>query len=156
MGIIEIAAPSAIRFQLGLKYFTLGYSQNIYPHPDYRYLAPPPKASGANYSYLAIPLNMNYLLPFISGVYFSGGIESVHVISGNSYTVSADGEIYEYELQSDKDNQFFMYKFGVGIDYKLDVLTLFIEPEYSHIIENGAFSPAMIREQISVYFGIKY
>ena len=158
MGILEIAAPSVIRFQTGLKYFTIGYSRNIYPHPDYRYFTDPPKRDGANYSYLAIPLNINYLPPFVSGFYLSGGVESVHLVSGNYFVESANGHISELNIKGFA-NQFFMYTFGIGFEYKLEVFTLFIEPEYSHNFSdaaNNSFRSSIIGEQISLNIGIKY
>ena len=162
MAILEFATPSDIRIQTGLKYFKVGYSRDIHPNPDIRYFAfaPPPKRDGANYSYLAIPLNINYFLPFVSGVYLSGGIESVHLVSGNSFTESHDGQIYESNTKGDYRNQFFMYTVGIGFEYQLDVVTLFIEPEYSHSIwdatDNSFTWSSIIGEQISLYVGIRY
>ena len=160
MGVLEFATPSVIRFQTGLKYFTVAYSRDIHPHPDYSYVVPPPKGDGANYSYLAIPLNINYLLPFVSGFYLSGGIESVHLISGNSFIESADGQIRDQNINCDYINQFFMYTVGIGFEYQLNVVSLFIQPEYSHKIwdaNDTSFSTSSIlSEQISLYVGIKY
>ena len=156
MGVLEFATPSVIRFQTGLKYFTIAYSRDIHPHPDYAYFTDPPKSSGANYSYLAIPLHINYLMPFVSGLYIVGGVESVHLVSGNSFIESADGKISEQDIKGGSENQFFMYTIGIGFEYKLDVVSLFIEPEYSHSFDSSLTSPHIIGEQISLYVGIKY
>ena len=162
MAILEFVTPSDIRLRSGLKYFKIGYSRDIHPNPDVRYFAfaPPPIRGGGTYSYLAIPVNLNYYLPFISGFYLSGGLESVHLISGNSFTESYDGQIYESNTKDDYRNQFFMYTVGIGFEYQLKVLTLFIQPEYSHGIrdENDAsFSKSSIfTEKITLNVGIKY
>lgn len=160
MAILEFATPSDIRIQTGLKYFKAGYSRDIHPNPDFRYVVPPPKRDGANYSYLAIPIDINYFLPFVSGVYLSGGIESVHLLSGNSFTESYDGQIYESNTKGDYRNHFFMYTLGIGFEYQLDVITLFVEPEYSHIIwetnDSSFLTSIIFSKQISLNAGIKY
>ena len=155
--ILEFASSTSnFRFQTGLKYFRIGYSRDIHPHPDFAYFVPPPKRDGANYSYLAIPIKINYFLPFVSGVYLSGGIESVYLVSGNSFIEFADGQIREQDIKGGSKNQFFMYTVGIGFEYKIDVVSLFIEPEYSHSFDSSPTSPSIIGEQISLYVGIKY
>ncbi len=161
MAILEFATSSAIRIQTGLKYFEVGYSRDIYPVKDLRYFDPTPipNRDGRNYSYLAIPINLNYSMSFVSGVYLSGGIESVHLVSGNSFIEFTDGRISESNSRGNSKNQFFMYTVGIGFEYHLDVMTFFIEPEYSHSYDSSPTyptSPSIIGEQVSLYVGIIY
>ena len=159
--ILEFASSTSnFRFQTGLKYFKVGYSNGIQPNPDYKYFTAPPVEGGSNYAYLAIPLNFNYLMPVVSGLYLIGGVESVHLLSADNYFIGADGDISESNTTRKFRNQFFMYTVGIGFEYQINVVTLFIQPEYSHRIgdsnDTSWSTYSIICEQFSLNVGIKY
>jgi hypothetical protein len=160
LALVEIATPSNIRFQSGLRYFKSGWEHAIYPHPDWQYYMPPPVREGEDYHYLSIPVNLNYYLPFLSSVYLSGGIETVFVISGYSFLEVPDGDKYKTYLNDNRQNPFFMLALGVGYEFGFESVTLFVEPEYSHVIwdtsDNSFRTFGMIFEQIRINFGVKY
>jgi hypothetical protein len=69
-----------------------------YNRGDIKYFVPPPIRSITTLSFLAIPLDFNYSLPFLSNVYLSGGIEGAKVISANSVAQYNDGTKAEDDI----------------------------------------------------------
>jgi len=159
MAILEFYNDSYFSFQTGLKFYKISYSYDFRRDDKLRYFVDPPHLTGANFSYLSIPIDVNYHLPFISNVYISAGLETVLILSGNTYIEESDGEIVETSTNNDYKSPFFMYMFGVGYEYQLEIATLFIETKYSHNIgdtdDHLYNSSNIIIEQISVNFGLK-
>jgi len=159
MVILEFYNDSNFRFQTGLKFYEISYSYDIHRDPNIMYIEDPPNLNGANFSYLAIPIDVNYHLPFISNFYLSAGFETVLLLSGNTYYEKSDGEIYETPTTNGYRSPFFMYMFGVGYEYQLEIATLFIEAKYSHhigeTVDHLYNSSSIIIEQISINFGVK-
>ena len=156
MTMVEFSAYSTLRFQSGIKYFKTGYSHEVnYNFEDIRTVVPPPKSIGAMRSYLAIPIDLNYFLPFTSGVYLSGGIEGLYLLSAKSYSEDYNGEYKEWDTKDDFKNHFFMFIVGIGYEFQVDRFTLFIEPEYSRSTRAINSGSSFRMEQISINIGVK-
>ncbi len=158
MAIVEISTKSVVRMQTGLKYFKMGYTFE-YNRDDVRYMVPPPLQSSNTLLFLAIPIDLNYSLPFLSGLYLSGGIEAAKVISANSIDYYNGGRTVENDITDTYRKLNFLLFVGFGIETEINNITLFIEPEYSRslkgIIDTNALSNFEI-EQISLNIGIKF
>ncbi len=155
MAIIEFSAPTVIRMQSGIKYFKTGYSHDVSYYDDILTFAPPPKRSGAMRSYLAIPIDVNYFLPFISGVYLSGGLEGLYLLSAKSFSENYNGEYQEWDTTDEFKNHFFMFIVGIGFEFQVDKFTLFIETEYSRSTRSVTKLSRYGMEQISINIGVK-
>jgi len=157
MAILEISHESSVRVQTGLRYFKMEYS-NDYNRDDIMYFVPPPLRSITTLSFIAIPIDFNYSLPFLSDLYLSWGIEAAKVISASS--------VDYYYSKTEKDNIINNYRklnflifIGFGFEKRIDKVILFIEPEYSRSIQTILNSNALSKleiEQFSLNVGIKF
>ncbi len=158
MAIVELSNESPVRIQTGLKYFKMGYTFD-YNLSDLRYIAPPPSQSITTISYLAIPIDINYSFSFLPELYLSGGIEAAKAISAKSTAYYDDGTTYEYDIMDNHRKLNLLLFIGFGVEYKVNNVTLFIEPEYSRslkgMIHSGVLSNLQI-EQFSLNIGMKF
>ena len=159
MAILEISHESVVRVQTGLKYFKMGYTVD-YNWDDVMYFVPPPLKSVATLSFLAIPIDINYSLPFLSEVYISGGIEGAKVISATTVAYYGDeGTTVEDNIIEHYRKLNFLLFIGFGVEKQINKVTVFIEPEYSRsakgIINSNALSNLEI-ERLSLNVGIKF
>ena len=159
MGLLEISGNPNSRVQLGLKYFKIGYTSEYKPDYSVRYIAPPAKSTGSTLSFLAIPIDINYILPFLSEIYLSGGVEGTYLLSANSYSKNYDGTHVEWDTTDRFRNFNILLMVGIGAEFKIGNFTFFVEPEYSrsirHVTKSSDSSTSFKIEQISLTVGFK-
>ncbi len=159
MAIVEISGNPISRIHSGLKYFKMGYSSDNYPYVFASHITPPPTRSGSTLSFLAIPIDVNIILPFFSTVYLSGGTEGAFLISANSFSENYDGTYEEWDSKN-KFREFILFiMVGIGLEFQIENVTIFIEPKYSRSIMDvtkvqNSLSSFMI-EQFSLNVGVK-
>jgi len=154
MALLEFYSNSHLRFQTGLKYYKLTFEYDFNYRRSTVHIIAPATPTSANFSYLAIPIDVNYYQPFVSNVYLSAGFEGITLLSGNTYTYND-----EIKANNGYTDLFFMYTLGIGYEYQLDMTKLFIEGKYSHhigdTVDQILNTSSIIIEQISVNIGVK-
>jgi len=158
MALLELSYESPVRFQTGLKYFKFGYTFDYYSS-DLRYIAPLPDQSLTTISFIAIPVDFNYSFSFLPALYLSGGFEVAKALSAKSTAYYDDGDKIEHDILDNHNKLNILMIVGFGFDYKLNNISLFIEPEYSRslkgVINSGELSNLQI-ERFSLNLGIKF
>ena len=159
MGFLEVSGHPISRVQVGVKYFKIGYSSEYKPDYSVVHIAPPPISSGSTLSFLAFPIDFNYIFPFLSEIYLSGGVQGTFLLSATTYSESYDGTITEWDNKDRFRNFNVLLMIGIGAEFKVGNFTFFIEPEYSrsirHVTESSDGSSSFKIEQISLYLGFK-
>ena len=159
MAIVEISGNKISRVQSGFKYFKMGYSSDNYPIRNTTHFALPPIRSGSTLSYIALPLDINILLPFLSTVYISGGTEGAYLISAESFSEKSDGSYKEWGSRDQYREFIMLIMFGIGAEFQLENMTFFVEPEYSRSLMDITKVPNSLSsftiEQFSINVGIK-
>jgi len=83
---VFLPSTSILRFQTGFKYFKVGYNVDFDVDFDGRTkVVASPNNVGREFSFVAIPLNLNHRLSFFNNAYLSGGLEVAYIVSAYSY-----------------------------------------------------------------------
>jgi hypothetical protein len=131
LALIDFPTRSNIRFQTGLKYFRVGYDVAI----DIRtFTGPAPKNFSTDLSIIAIPVNLNYILPFFPNGYVSGGLEGTYLLSASSRMVYEDNSSAHENISNQLKDFNLFFAAGIGIDFPLSKFILFVKPEYTRSV----------------------
>jgi len=157
MALVYLPTNSSIRMQTGLKFFKVGHNVDV----DIRtFTGPAPINYSTTFTFLAIPLNANYFLPFFSAAYLSGGIEGAYLLSASSNTTYKDNSSTQEKITNQFKKLNLFFAIGFGIDFPLDKITLFVRPEYTRSIlevtENSLYGSGFGVETIVLNIGLKF
>jgi len=157
MASLYLPSNSNFRVQTGLKYIKLGYNVDV----DIRtIIGPSPINYTTTFSFLALPINVNYTLPFLSNVYFSGGLEAAYLMSASSKVLYNDNSSSNRDISDQYKDLNFFFAFGIGITVPFNDITLFIHPEYTRSIkaltESTSFGSASHLESILINVGFRF
>ena len=86
-------------------------------------------------------------------------MQGVYLLSSSAYSRGFDGTYNEWDTKDEYKSHFFMYIVGIGIEYQINKVTLFIEPEYARSTRDvgnvsGSYKSYRI-EQYSINIGLK-
>jgi hypothetical protein len=154
--LVYFPSTSNLKVQTGIKYFKTGYNVDL----DIKtFVGPSPKNHSMDLSYLAIPFNLNYLLPFFSNAYLSGGLEVAYLLSAYSDFLNDDNSSFQENITDQFNDLNVFFAIGIGLDVPMHKLNLFIKPEYTRSInaltENSSFGKASHIETIVLNIGFK-
>ena len=124
------------------------------------FVGPNPVNFGSNLSFIAIPLNVNYTVPFLPNIYLSGGMEAAYLISAFSDILYDDNSSAHVDIHDKFEKLNIFLALGFGLSVPLHRLTLFIQPEYTRslksLTESAVYGSASHFESLMVYVGIKF
>jgi hypothetical protein len=155
--LVEIQPHPRFSFESGLKFFKSSYNMDV----DYRaIIGPSPRFISTSLSYLSIPLNVNYYLPFLSTVYISAGMEGAFLISATTFVRYDDNSDIHID-ESDRYKNFSrLFSVSFGIEHKFGNVILFLEPEYTKSFYEVSKNPTWVIdyfiESINLNIGLKF
>jgi hypothetical protein len=153
-------STSILRFQTGFKYFKVGYNVDFDVDFDgCTKVVASPNNVGREFSFVAIPLNLNHTLSFFNNAYVSGGLEVAYIVSAYSYK-SHGMEPIRVDISDQYKDIYLFIALGLGFDIPLNQLTLFVKPEYTRSISNATESSSFGRasdiETLMLNIGLKF
>jgi len=157
MALVDFPTNSYIRVQTGLKFFKVGYSVDL----DIRtFTGPAPKNYSSSLSFVAIPLNLNYLLPFFSNAYLCGGMEGAYLLAASSNVLYEDNSTTDENISNQVKDFHLFFTVGFGIDYSWNKIILFARPEYTRSVfevsDKSSFASDYRIESFVLNVGIKF
>ena len=157
MALVYLPSNSNFRAQTGLKYFKAGYNLDLNGRS---FVGPNPIKYDINLSFIAIPFNLNYTLPFMSNVYLIGGFEAAYLISAFSDILYDDKSSLYLDIYDRLNNFNVFLNLGFGLSVPFQSLTLFIQPEYTRSVkslsESSTNGSASNLESLTLNVGFRF